>query len=66
MKLTGTILRNPDTGYFLAFLNEYSGVIAQGASEEEAKEKLGIAFRNYLKFAEKRADKIEFSEPNTM
>ncbi|MDC6383884.1 hypothetical protein D2V93_15945 [Flagellimonas taeanensis] len=64
MKLTGTIIKNKDTGNFLAFINEYSGVIAQGSTVEEAKEKLHKSFMNYVKMTEARQDNIEFSEPN--
>ncbi|GAA0733861.1 hypothetical protein GCM10009430_48400 [Aquimarina litoralis] len=64
MKITGTIIKNEKSGNFIAFINEYPGVLAQGKSEEETKGKLEKAFDNFIDFSKKRD--IQYSEPNTI
>ena len=64
MKLTGRILQNEKTGNYTAFIREYPGVIAQGNTVEEVKQKLAKAFLNFIDFSMKR--NIEFSEPDTL
>ena len=59
-KLTGVILHNTSTNVFTAFIKEYPGVLAQGKSEDEVKNKLDKNWDNFLDYMIKKENNIEY------
>lgn len=64
-KLTGIIVKNEDSGFYVAFIKEQPGLSAQAKTVEEVKSKLTKAWINFLEY-NKRNNPIEFNEPETI
>ena len=64
MKINGAIIKNSKTGNYVAFVQEYPGILAQAKTEEQVKEKLARTFAMFLENV--RRQQIQYSETKDM
>lgn len=62
MNLTGTIIKNQDTGKYVAFIDQYKSIIAQGDSEKQVKQKLERTFIMFMKSLAQKEVSYELKE----